>query len=258
MMLWLRLSATFHEHPKMLAVRAAAGSKADSAELGWYRLLMAAKRYGRWTFASEAHLAHVAGTYYRFVPMYREARLLDDLTIHDGDSYNAIKTDAERKAEQRARDRESREGVTNGRDVPRDGLVTLQTDRQTDTTEREDTSAAGHDPWDDPEREAVTWLAKHGCALLPQSGYYRNLVTMVEAHGVNAVVGMFDRLASAGTKHGDVKGYVFGAKDALDQRTRPNLKELDKEDRAEEVDRGHQRELDKTQAYLRELRGETA
>jgi len=81
---------------------------------------------------------------------------------------------------------------------------------------------------------------------------------MVEAHGVNAVVGMFDRLASAGTKHGDVKGYVFGAKDALDQRTRPNLKELDKEDRAEEVDRGHQRELDKTQAYLRELRGETA
>lgn len=259
MMLWLRLSATFHEHPKMLAVRAAAGSRADSAELGWYRLLMAAKRYGRWSFASEAHLAHVAGSYYRFVPLYREARLLDDLTIHDGDSYNANKTDAERKAEQRERDRESREGVTNGRDIARDGLVTLQTDRETDKTDKErDTARAGHDPWDDPEHEAVTWLAKHGIALQPHSGYYRNLATMVEQHGVNAVVGMFDRLASAGTKDGDIKGYVFAAKDALDQQTRPNLTALAKEDRADEVGRSHQRELDRTQAYLRELRGDPA
>jgi hypothetical protein len=89
---WLRLSATFHEHPKMLMVRSLALGRADAAELGWYRILMAAKRYGRWTFASEDHLAHVSGTYYRFVDLYRTARLLDDLTVHDGESYNAIKT----------------------------------------------------------------------------------------------------------------------------------------------------------------------
>jgi len=131
--IWLRLSATFHEHPKMLAVRKAAGSRADSAELGWYRLLMAAKRYGRWSFASEAHLEHVAGPYYRFVPLYRAERLLDDLTVHDGESYNAIKTPAERKAEERER---SRGGVTPVRDMARDKNVTLE---QTERVDREQT-----------------------------------------------------------------------------------------------------------------------
>jgi hypothetical protein len=143
--LWLRLSATFHEHPKMLAVRRAAGSRADSAELGWYRLLMAAKRYGRWTFASEEHLVHVAGPYYRFVDFYREARLLDDLTVHDGDSYNASKTPAERKEEQRERDKVSRTHVTAERDMPRDTNVTLQTDRQTDKeTDRQPARVTGY------------------------------------------------------------------------------------------------------------------
>jgi hypothetical protein len=114
------------------------------------------------------------------------------------------------------------------------------------------------DPWDDPEHEAVTWLAKHGCALTPHSGYYRNLVTMVETHGINAVVGMLDRLASAGTKDGDVKGFVFGAKDALDARTRPDLKALEREERQDETEAAHQRRLAETQRRLAEYRGETA
>lgn len=135
MHIWLRLSATFHEHPKMLAVRASAGSRADSAELGWYRLLMAAKRYGRWTFASEEHLTHLAGPYYRFVPLYRAARLLDDLTVHDGESYNAIKTPAERKAEQRDRDKTSHEDVTPERDTARDQVVTLEEREKRDNKE---------------------------------------------------------------------------------------------------------------------------
>lgn len=257
MMLWLRLSATFHEHPKMLAVRASAGSRADSAELGWYRLLMAAKRYGRWSFASEEHLSHVAGIYYRFVPAYRNAGLLDGLTIHDGDTYNAIKTDAERKAEQRDRDKASREDVTPQRDMPRDQNVTLQTDIERDI-QTEGTNGRSHDPWDDPERNVVAWLAKHGCALPAHSGYYQHLVTMVDAHGVDAIIGMFDRLASAGTKHGDVKGFVFGAKDALDSKTRPDLKALAKEDRQDEADATHQRRLDATQRRIREYRGESA
>jgi hypothetical protein len=56
---------------------------------------------------------------------------------------------------------------------------------------------------------------------------------MVAAHGVNAVVGMFDRLAEAGTKNGDTKGFLFGAKDALNARTRPDLRALEREDAAE-------------------------
>lgn len=112
------------------------------------------------------------------------------------------------------------------------------------------------DPWDDPEAEAVTWLARHGCALPPNSGYHRHLVTMVESHGINAVIGMFDRLAVAGTKQGDVKGYVFGARDALDSRTRPKLADLEKDDRAEEIELSNQRRLEETQRYLAELRGE--
>lgn len=142
MNVWLRLSATFHEHPKMLAVRSAAGSRADSAELGWYRILMAAKRYGRWSFASESHLEHIAGPFYRFVALYRDHGLLDDLTVHDGESYNAIKTPAERKEEQRERDKVSRKGVTQQRDMARDQSVTLEErDRETEEREERDASA---------------------------------------------------------------------------------------------------------------------
>lgn len=134
MNIWLRLSATFHEHPKMLGVRKDAKARADSAELGWYRLLMAAKRYGRWSFASEEHLEHVAGPYYRFVGLYRKHRLLDDLTVHDGESYNAVKTPAERKEEQRQRDKVSRGDVTSERDTERD----IHRDRNVTLEEREE------------------------------------------------------------------------------------------------------------------------
>ncbi len=141
MNVWLRLSATFHEHPKMLSVRKDAKRAADSAELGWYRVLMASKRYGRWTFASEEHLEHVADSFYRYVPLYRKHRLLDGLTIHDGESYNAVKTPAERKEEQRERE-VSREGVTSQRDMPRDQNVTLEErEKREKNTEREETHA---------------------------------------------------------------------------------------------------------------------
>ena len=122
--------------------------------------------------------------------------------------------------------------------------------RDEDETRRGD----ARDPFDDPEADVVTWLAKHGCALQPHSGYYRHVVTMVESHGVNAVVGMLDRLASAGTKSGDVKGYVFGARDALDAQTRPNLADVGKADRADADARAHQARLDRTQRELRALR----
>lgn len=146
MNVWLRLSATFNEHPKMLAVRKDAGPRADAAELGWYRILMAAKRYGRWTFASEDHLSFVSGPFYRFVDLYRKHRLLDDLTVHDGESYNAVKTPAERQEEKRERDRLSREGVTEPRDMSRDTNVTLEErDKREKKEERTETAADDRD-----------------------------------------------------------------------------------------------------------------
>ncbi len=113
---------------------------------------------------------------------------------------------------------------------------------------------ASPDPWDDPEHEALVWLAKHGCDIRPGNGYHRKLVTAVEVHGVNAIVGMLDRLADAGTKHGDVKGFLFGAIDALDSRSRPSLATVQKDDRADDQRRAFQSRLERTRAQTAELR----
>ena len=139
--------------------------------------------------------------------------------------------------------------------MPRDQNVTLQTDRERDRQREREPRA--NDPWDDPEHEAIAWLSKHGCDVRPGNGYHRKLVTAVEVHGVNAVVGMMDRLASAGTKHGDIKGYLFGSIDALDARGRPSLTDLGKADRADETEASHQRRLAATRTYLDGLRAVT-
>jgi hypothetical protein len=76
---------------------------------------------------------------------------------------------------------------------------------------------------------------------------------MVEVHGVNAVVGMFDRLASAGMKEGDTQGYVFGAKDALNAGSRPTLRSIEKDDASErEADRTR-RNVERTKRHLHEI-----
>lgn len=248
MNIWLRLSATFHEHPKMLAVRKAAGSRADSAELGWYRLLMAAKRYGRWSFASEAHLEHVAGPYYRFVALYRAERLLDDLTVHDGESYNAVKTSAERKAEERERDKVSRGDVTSERDMPRDTNVTLDKRERVERLERESDAR-----FDAPEQPCLVWLSRHGCDVRPGNGYHQKLVTAVEVHGAEKMLSMFDRLADAGTANGDIKGFLFGAIDALNARTRPSLMALDKEDAQDRSAVTNRRKVEATKRRIHDL-----
>jgi hypothetical protein len=95
-------------------------------------------------------------------------------------------------------------------------------------------NARDDERWDAPETEALQWLAKHGCDIRPGNGYHRNLITLVEVHGINAVVGMFDRLASAGMKQGDTQGYVFGAKDALNAKGRPDLRSLERDEAAQE------------------------
>jgi hypothetical protein len=83
---------------------------------------------------------------------------------------------------------------------------------------------------EEPEAEAVTWLARHGCYIRQGNGFHQALIVAIEHHGINAIIGMFDRLASAGTAQGDVKGYVFGAIDALNARTRPDAVALARDD----------------------------
>lgn len=219
----------------------------------WLRLLIVAEQ----AHPASANIPH--GTHRASVAALSEVGLIDLGTgsryrIHGLDAERARRADAARVGGLASGRSRSVERPLNG------GSRSPGTESNLAETSRAETSKAEQDarppdPWDDPEAEAVQWLAKHGCALPPHSGYYRHLVTMVESYGVNAVVGMFDRLAEAGTKMGDVKGYVFGARDALDAQTRPSLAVLAKEERADADDRAHQRERERTQRYLADLRG---
>ena len=57
-----------------------------------------------------------------------------------------------------------------------------------------------------------------------------------------------DRLAKAGTKQGDIKGFLFGAIDALDKRSRPSLAAVEKDDRADDERRSFQARLERTRS----------
>ena len=119
--------------------------------------------------------------------------------------------------------------------MPRDQSVTLDKRERVETEKTEsDARTRDDERWNDPEQPALVWLARHGCDIRLGNGYHQKLVTAVEAHGVEKLLSMFDRLADAGTRNGDVKGFLFGAIDALNARTRPSLVAIEKSDAAEE------------------------
>lgn len=122
-----------------------------------------------------------------------------------------------------------------------------------DGTAETETGGARGDEWDAPEQEALIWLSKHGCDIRPGNGYHQKLITAVEVHGVNAMVGMFDRLAGAGTAHGDIKGFLFTAIDALNAQTRPDLRALEKEDDSERAEISTRRQVENTQRRAHEI-----
>jgi hypothetical protein len=74
----------------------------------------------------------------------------------------------------------------------------------------------------EPEEPALSWLARHGCAIRPGNGYHQKLVLAVERHGILAVLGKLEALSTASVHDGDVKGLVFGTIDQLDEASRPN------------------------------------
>jgi hypothetical protein len=106
---------------------------------------------------------------------------------------------------------------------------------------------------DDPEHEVRVWLANHGCEIRPGSGYDQRLVVAVAAHGVVPLIGMMDRLARAGTRNGDLKGFLFKAVDALDEQTRPNLSELKAEDQAERASESTRVQVERTKRHLHDI-----
>jgi hypothetical protein len=82
-----------------------AGLKAESANsatVGWFRLLAAAKRRNSGAFASEAMLRRVLGHFARWLPRYRDVGFLSDLTIRDWDLWQEdLDSDATRKLKER-------------------------------------------------------------------------------------------------------------------------------------------------------------
>lgn len=208
----------------------------DSHLAAWLRLLL---------IADQAHpaSAHLPSNVKRSsVSALSEAELIDTLP---GGRYRIHGLDAERERRRIAATSRGDRPPTRPRPSG-DRLVTERSPSgiQTPGLRRDETSldetssraraSEDNDPWDDPEHEAVVWLAKHGCDLRAGNGFLNHVITLVQEFGVTAVVGMFDRLAREGIRNGDTKGFVFKAKDALYARTRPNLAALEKEEAAEE------------------------
>jgi hypothetical protein len=192
----------------------------DAALATWLRLLVAAD--GSWPAPAE-------------LPRYVKDKPLASLTaaglvvVERTHRFRIKGMDADRNARRNAASnaaasRWHSEG--NAKDMP--------TKAEQSKPEQSSIAPATNDPFDDPEGEALTWLAVHGCDVRPGNGYHQKLVVAVEQHGSRAVIGMFDRLARAGTKQGDIKGFLFGAIDALNAGSRPNLAALEAEDREEE------------------------
>jgi hypothetical protein len=104
----------------------------------------------------------------------------------------------------------------------------------------------------------VEWLRQRGCVVEPGSGYHRKLREAIQRHGPAATLETLETLAHAGMLDGDIKGFVFGAIDALDARTRPKLADLQAAERAAELDRSLEARLERTRRNTAEYRAAIA
>jgi hypothetical protein len=218
----------------------------DAHLAAWLRLLL---------IADQAHpaSAHLPASVRRSSVAALAAAGLIDVS---GSRYRVHGLDAERAKRasfaSHSGPRRDPDGTQTGPERDRTGIQTQGLRR--DETRRDKTreSARENDPYADPEMEAVQWLAKHGCDIRPGNGYHRQLVTAVERHGATAVVGMLDRLSAAGVRNGDTKGFLFGAIDALDGQSRPDLRVIEKEERVAEQEAAFNNRVTRTKRRMHE------
>ena len=157
----------------------------DAALAAWLRLLVAAD--GSWPTPAEFPRS-VKG---RSVEALVKAGLVSVVGTH---RYQIKGMDAERSARQDAARNAAAKRWQSG-PQSRGNAEVMPSRAEPSHTEPSPDAPASDDPWNEPEGEALTWLARHGCDVRPTgNGYHQKLVLAVENHGVNAVIGMFDRL----------------------------------------------------------------
>lgn len=224
----------------------------DAHLAAWLRLLLIADQ----TYPASGQLP--AGVRRSSVKALTDAGLIDlagsRFRVHGLDAERKRRSDPARASANARWSHSERTPSAVRADRASSNATALLDEDETRTRRDEGSARATDDPFDAPELEALIWLSKHGCDIRPGNGYHQKLIVAVEHHGINAIVGMFDRLAGAGTKDGDTKGFLFGAIDALDARGRPKLAVLEAEDRADEDEAVRQRRIEKTRRETAELR----
>lgn len=249
------LDTSFPLDDKFLALRGRLPSERYYAGVGVYWTIVAAV----WREAERKVALRVVPDASELIDELIAVGLLDPdgrvpsraFTNHIGRARRQRKSSTERQARNRAE--KSREVTPLSRVTPRD-TAPLRSDGTAGTDGTETGGAGGADPrWNDPEQGCLVWLARHGCDVRPGNGYHQKLVTAVEVHGAEKMLSMFDRLADAGTANGDIKGFLFGAIDALNARTRPKLVEVEKEDAQDRAELSTRRKVEATKRRIHDL-----
>jgi hypothetical protein len=223
----------------------------DRALAAWTRLLLVADM----AWPASAHIP--VNTRRQSVAILVGAGLID---LQAGSRYRVHGLDAERNRRKESATHPPTNRGPNGDQsgTGRSPVVPGERGLRRDETSKDETSppAGAREADDQPEFEALQWLGRHGCYLRPGDGYHQKLILAVERFGINRVVGTMDRLASAGVMDGDTKGFIFGATDALFPR--PDLKAVERGERADEAAANFDRAAAATQRMLARQRGETA
>jgi hypothetical protein len=269
--LWIKLDALLHRNPK-------AARLSDAEFRAYVTSLCEAKlsrSEGEWPDVEHYRFA-VGRRLARHLPALLAAGLLEAsdgwIAVHDWSDWQPRDATAAERAK-RYRDKKRDE-----RDVTRDVTSTKRDERDVTQSREEESreeesrdartgavnngsprvdSPTSGDPFEAPETPVLAWLAQHGCDIRIGNRYHQRLVAGVERHGAPAILGMLDRLADAGTHNGDVNGFLFGAIDALDAKSRPKLAEVERSEREDEEERAHQARLEATRRRIAELRGES-
>lgn len=95
---------------------------------------------------------------------------------------------------------------------------------------------------------AREWLDAHGCRIKPGNGHDEILSDLTHRFGEARVIQTFITLGKLGVMDGDVRGFIFGARDHL--YPRPDLAKLEATKREAELARAIDRQVKATQVRI--------